>query len=188
MNRRFDEDRAELEAHFTERIETYRDMGMPDEEATHLAQEKFGDLNHHLRQLRYQHYVARPLKAIRFALYWSVRSTFDSCVLCLIGAPIYWLVSLFMPGPNLFCILLGVAPILSMTDVGYRLDAQYSEQKHWGVLGVTLFWMSLYLAAALLFLPKNNQGNLHALWLLIPMLLGPAYIRFSWRRNAKPAA
>lgn len=185
MSRWFSQDRAELEAHFAERVQTYLDLGMSEEEANRLAQEKFGDLDSQLRALRYQRHVGTPLKVIRFAIYWSLRGTLDSCLLCLMGAPIFWLITLFLPEHNLFFVLLGVSPLLSMTDVGYRLDAQYPKHKHWGVFGTTLFWMSLYLVGGLL-LSKSKPSNLHALWLLIPLLLAPPYVRFTWRRNAKP--
>jgi len=52
---RFDEDKAELEAHFAERVRAYVELGETPEQAALSAQEKFGETETVMRELRWQH-------------------------------------------------------------------------------------------------------------------------------------
>ena len=79
MNRRFDEDRAEMEAHFRERVRAYLELGESPEEAEASARRKFGDLEESLRAVR-RHRVRARLRSAStilgqgalWGLLWSV--------------------------------------------------------------------------------------------------------------------
>ena len=61
MNQRFDEDRAELEAHFAERIAAYIELGETPEQAEISAREKFGETEAVRRALRRRRVLHSPL-------------------------------------------------------------------------------------------------------------------------------
>ncbi len=54
MNQRFDEDRAELEAHFAERVAAYIELGETPEQAKVSALKKFGETEVVMHGLRRQ--------------------------------------------------------------------------------------------------------------------------------------
>jgi len=54
MNQRFDEDRAELEAHFAARVQAYIELGETPEQAKISALQKFGETEAVMRTLRRQ--------------------------------------------------------------------------------------------------------------------------------------
>ncbi|WP_394796372.1 permease prefix domain 1-containing protein [Armatimonas sp.] len=57
----FNEDQAELEAHFTERVQAYLELGETPEEALLSAQEKFGETERVLSELRWQRLRRSPI-------------------------------------------------------------------------------------------------------------------------------
>lgn len=61
QNQQFEEDRAELEAHFTERVKAYVELGETQEQAEASAREKFGSTEPVLRELRWQRALRHPL-------------------------------------------------------------------------------------------------------------------------------
>ena len=61
MNQRFDEDRAELEAHFAERVQAYIELGETPEQAKISALQKFGETEMVRRKLRSQRILHSPL-------------------------------------------------------------------------------------------------------------------------------
>lgn len=60
MNQRFDEDRAELEAHLAERVRAYVELGETPEQAALSAYEKFGDIRSELRKLLWRRRLRSP--------------------------------------------------------------------------------------------------------------------------------
>jgi len=54
MNQRLEEDRAELEAHFAERVQAYIELGETPEQAKDSALKKFGQTETVIRKLRQQ--------------------------------------------------------------------------------------------------------------------------------------
>lgn len=61
MNQRFDENRAELEAHFKERVQAYIELGESPEQANISAREKFGETKAIVRELRSQAVLRSPI-------------------------------------------------------------------------------------------------------------------------------
>lgn len=61
MKQRFEEDRAELEAHFAERVQAYIELGETPEQAQLSAREKFGQTETVIRTLRWQRVTNSPL-------------------------------------------------------------------------------------------------------------------------------
>ncbi|WP_309709855.1 permease prefix domain 1-containing protein [Armatimonas sp.] len=61
QNQRFEDDQAELEAHFAERVQAYLELGETPEQAQLSAREKFGDLETLKRQLCWQRMRRHPV-------------------------------------------------------------------------------------------------------------------------------
>ncbi|WP_309709858.1 permease prefix domain 1-containing protein [Armatimonas sp.] len=62
MKQKFrDEDRAELEAHFAERMQAYVELGETPEQAQISAREKFGETERVLKELRWQGLRRSPI-------------------------------------------------------------------------------------------------------------------------------
>lgn len=61
QNQRFEEDRAELEAHFAERVKAYLELGETQEQAEASAREKFGATEPVLRELLWQKTLRHPV-------------------------------------------------------------------------------------------------------------------------------
>ena len=61
LKQRFDEDRAELEAHFAERVQAYVELGETPEQARASAREKFGETEAVMQELRWQRVVRSPI-------------------------------------------------------------------------------------------------------------------------------
>ena len=57
----FNEDQAELEAHFTERVQAYIELGETTEQAIISARDKFGETEIVLRELRWQGLRRSPI-------------------------------------------------------------------------------------------------------------------------------
>lgn len=183
QNQQHSDDRAELEAHFAERVQAYRDMGMTSEEATRQAAEKFGSLASSLRQLRIQYYLIRPLKAVWSGIYLSAHMSLH---VFLPAIAAYGLLSYSFSTPFQFLDLFRYAPIMVMASVANRREAQASRRKHWEVLGAALLWMSLYLISALFSYPNKKEPDSQTPWFLLLGLIIAAYIPISGRKNAKP--
>ena len=61
MKQQFKEDRAELEAHFADRVQAYVELGETPEQANLSAQEKFGETDTVMRKLRWQAVLRSPI-------------------------------------------------------------------------------------------------------------------------------
>jgi hypothetical protein len=61
MRQRFDEDRAELEAHFAERLQAYIELGETPEQAKISALKKFGETEAVMRKLQRQRVLNSPI-------------------------------------------------------------------------------------------------------------------------------
>ena len=78
MNQRFEEDRAEIEAHFADRVNAYIELGETPEQAQLSALEKFGEKEIVIQQLRKQSILKSPTS-------WSVVCAVGIIVSALIG-------------------------------------------------------------------------------------------------------
>ena len=78
MNQRFDEDRAELEQHFADRVQAYIELGDTPEQARLAALEKFGETEAVMRQLRRR-------RATRSPLLWAAVCASSSIVIALVS-------------------------------------------------------------------------------------------------------
>ncbi len=61
QNQRFEDDQAELEAHFAERVHAYLELGETPEQAQLSAREKFGETETVMRELRWQGLRRSPI-------------------------------------------------------------------------------------------------------------------------------
>lgn len=61
MKQHFDEDRAEIDAHFAERVQAYVELGETQAQAEASAREKFGEVEPIVRQLGWQRVRQHPM-------------------------------------------------------------------------------------------------------------------------------
>lgn len=76
MNQQFEEDRAELEAHFQARVQAYIELGETPEQAVRSARQKFGEMQTTLEELKRQRYrqslLRKPLGILGICIHWLI--------------------------------------------------------------------------------------------------------------------
>jgi hypothetical protein len=183
QNQRFDEDRAELEAHFAERVQVYVDLGQPLEQAQASAREKFGNPERYLQQLRLRRYLLRPLQALGQGAWTSLKYIPLSCFFACVG----WFV-LSKTGEKLpFADIILWTTGLSMLQVAGIVDRERPKYRHLRVFGAVLIAGIAGVISSLFSMPTERQlFFLHWQWVYFVLLIFVAYFRpFRESKNAK---
>ncbi len=196
MNRRFDEDRAELEAHFAECVQAYRELGETPEQAAVSALQKFGEQEAVFQELKRQRQAVhlRSLVGILgLGLVWGV--VWPILFAALIGAIL--LLTRTRIDTDLPLILQSMVPLgittgvvsgvlLLLTERGKNLsELSRGRVAFWGALAASLFplltgranqtfWTCAFgaiIAVMLLALAQKTQSPLSHLmrWVLGPV-------------------